>query len=408
MKKILLFFTALLMISAAYGGADVVVDSGIGVTQNEVSMALSSSGVLIAAYNDDPFISGPGLGVSYSTNGGVTWSSKQLNYPSAFTPPNADAFDPTAAADTLGNLYVAHISTDGNWTAGPVSGLYVHKSTNGGVTWSTPVQVSYDGAPSGSSDPNYRFNDRCQMTADTISTGSYKDNLYTAWIKDNGWNSPGPYSDIYFAYSTNQGASFTASAGTVNDNPWSGNPLTTGDMANMPVPAVAPNGDVYVSWLNYSVWTGGSGTIYLDKSTDGGVSWGTDTAVITINLPPLNLNSGTDARAKGAPVLAASTTTNNELYIVYAADPADPIDEADIYFIKSTNGGSTWSTPKKINDDATQNDQILPWIDVKPDGTIDIAWYDRRNDPFDLDWDVYFTSSSDGGSTFSPNVKISD
>ncbi|MBW2991731.1 hypothetical protein KY345_00755, partial [Candidatus Woesearchaeota archaeon] len=42
------------------------------------------------------------------------------------------------------------------------------------------------------------------------------------------------------------------------------------------------------------------------------------------------------------------------------------------------------------------------------DGTIDIAWYDRRNDPFDLDWDVYFTSSSDGGSTFSPNVKISD
>ena len=45
------------------------------------------------------------------------------------------------------------------------------------------------------------------------------------------------------------------------------------------------------------------------------------------------------------------------------------------------NGGTSWSSPITVNaDDATVNDNFLPWMDVKSDGTIDIVWYDRRND----------------------------
>ena len=79
----------------------------------------------LAAYNDHPYPGGPGLGVSYSNDGGTTWNPLQLPYPpDPYGGGNfLDAFDPTATADALGNLYVAHISTDYDWTNGPASGL---------------------------------------------------------------------------------------------------------------------------------------------------------------------------------------------------------------------------------------------------------------------------------------------
>lgn len=418
--------TLVISVTASGQGTDAVIDSG-PVNQNEISLALvpgtvaGQPQVLLAAYNDNPFAGGPGLGVSYSTDGGAVWTSQQLAYPTHSSGIQlVDAFDPTAAADTQGNIFVGHISSDSNWSAGPVSGLYVHKSTDGGVTWQTPVAVSENGSASGSPDPGYRFNDRCQLTTDKFSGSSNTDNVYASWIKDRGWNISQPFSDIYFAYSTNGGASFSMASGTSAAFPGRINDENVfHDMGNMPVPAVASDGTVYVSWMDYSVWAGGTGTIYLDKSTDGGATWGQDILVTAVDLPPLNLSPSSDnTRAKGAPVLKVSPSNPSELYLVYAEDPDRTLlpdgtifngpDDADIVFIKSTDGGTTWSSPISVNNDSTPNDQILPWMDVKPNGTIDIAWYDRRNDPLDLRWDVYVAKSTDGGVSFSPNLRMND
>jgi hypothetical protein len=181
-------------------------------------------------------------------------------------------------------------------------------------------------------------------------------------------------------------------------------------MGNMPVHDIAPDGTIYLLWIDYNVKTGGLGTLYLDKSTDGGVTWGNDNQVITVNLPNIYLNYGSDARAKGAAVLRVNPLNSQELYVVYAAD-ADTTnqDEADIWFISSPDGGSTWTNPLRVNDDNTPSDtsdQVLPWMETQGDGTIHIAWYDRRNDPMDLKWDIYYTNSNDGGQTFAVNQKI--
>lgn len=390
-----------------YMGSDVKVDPDItGILQNEISLeiipgATGNPSLLVAAYNDYPYIGGPGLGVSHSTNGGVNWTDTHILPPFNPLTGNAmdDAFDPTVTIDTLGNVFVGHISSDSLW----YSGMYVHKSTDGGASFLPPVTIALDLPPGPPPDPNFRFNDRCQITADIFSSSPYTDNIYVAWIKDRGFGMPRPTSDIYFSYSTDNGNTFSA---PVTINNWNN------DLANMPVPAVASDGTVYVSWMNYSVWTGGVGTIFLDKSTNGGVTWGTDINVTMVNLPPLSLSTGTgitDVTSKGAPVLKVSPTNPNELYITYAADPDGPgTDEADIFFIKSTNGGTTWSSQIRVNDDNTTNDQHLPWMDVKPDGTIDITWYDRRNDANDKLWDVYVTRSKDGGNTFSTNIQIND
>ena len=405
-----------LVSGAALAGIDVQIDPDPvqTVVQNEISLTIvhrpAQSDVLLAAYNDNPFPGGNGLGYSYSSDGGANWNSGQLVFP--INPYTGgfmqQAFDPAITSDTQGNAYIGHIA----WDALGYSGMFVRKSGDGGATWGAEVAVAVDLPATGVPDPNFRLNDRCQMAADTFGASPYTDNVYVAWIKDRG-NDPLslPYSDIYVSASSNLGGTFTA-AQRIND-------VGQGrDMGNMPVPAVASGGTVYVSWLDYNVRTGGQGTIYLDKSTDGGATWGADQFVALIDLPPLNVtgNDGAqDARAKGAPVLATSPTDPNKLYIVYAADPdiVDPNNEADIFLIRSADAGATWTSAVRVNDDATTNDQILPWVEVKPDGTIDIAWYDRRNDVAappngDLLWDIYITRSIDDGNSFAPNVSLND
>ncbi len=381
-------------------------DPNHSLVQNEISMALVPGNtvgvpaVLLAAYNDHPYPGGPGLGVSLSTDGGATWIPQQLPYPSnPLGIAYADMFDPTATADANGNIYVAHISSDYDWTNGPESGLYVHKSNDGGVSWYTPVTIAYDGKPSGSPDPNYRFNDRCQITCDLNPNSPNYNNLYIVWIKDRGWNNPLLESDIYFSSSTDGG--ITWSPNLILNQP-------IHNLGNMPIPTVAPDGTIYVCWMDYNVQTGGIGTIYLDMSNDGGITWlASDIMVTTVNLPPLNLNGGTDVLAKGAAVIDVSPFNSQELYITYAERIVGTADEADIHFIKSTDAGTTWTTtPLRVNDDATLNDQVLPWMDVKPNGIIDIAFYGRYDDG-DMNWRVVMASSTDGGNSFLPNVQLS-
>ena len=377
-------------------------DPGLDFVQNEISMDIEPlSGNLVLAYNDNPYPNGPGIGVSYSADQGQSWISQQLSIPvsSISGIQLVDAFDPTITSDASGNTFVAQISTDFNWGTGPVNGLYVHKSTDGGVNWNTPIAIDEEAAPTSSNDPNYRFNDRCQIIADKDPLSPYFNNIYIAWIKDRGWNQPNPDSDIYMSVSTDGGSTFST-ANQINH--------TLNSMGNMPTHTVTSNGDLYVLWMQYNVISGGIGVMLLDKSTDGGVTFGNDITVDSILLPPLQLNGGVEARAKGAAIIRSHPSNPNELYVVYAADP-DTLgnDEADIFFIKSTDGGNNWSSPPlQLNDDTTKNDQVLPWMEVNNNGVINVVWYDRRNDPFDLAWDVYTTTSIDGGTTFGVNTQI--
>jgi hypothetical protein len=388
-------------------GVDVQIEPDpMGLLQNEISLdlipgAAGSPSLLIAAYNDHPYVGGPGLGVSHSTDGGVSWNAVHILPP--LNPVTYlqmdDCFDPTITTDTLGNVFVGHISQDSQM----FSGMYVHKSTDGGSSFSSPVTVAFDFPPGPPPDPNFRFNDRCQITADKSPASPYLDNVYLTWIKDRGFMMPMPYSDIYFSLSNDNGATFSVPI-TINE--------IHHDLANMPTIAVANDGTIYICWMHYDVWTGGIGTIYMDVSTNGGVSWAADIFVTNVNLPPLALTTGaglTDVVSKGAPVIGVSPTNPTEVYITYAEDPdgAGP-DECDIYLIRSLDGGATWGTPVRVNDDSSVSDQHLPWLEVKPDGTIDIGWYDRRNDPGDKLWDVYIARSIDGGQTWSGNVQIND
>lgn len=100
--------------------------------------------------------------------------------------------------------------------------------------------------------------------------------------------------------------------------------------------------------------------------------------------------------------------------------------ELDVYYSSSQDGVS-WAEPKRLNDDPedTKYGQHYPQISMSPNGRLDVAWYDWREDPFPPSTvgngqtlslfsnrgkfaSVYLTSSRDGGATWTPNTRVND
>jgi hypothetical protein len=77
------------------------------------------------------------------------------------------------------------------------------------------------------------------------------------------------------------------------------------------------------------------------------------------------------------------------LCLAYADRGTNANDKADIFFVCSTNGGTNWTSPLRVNGVST-NDQWMPVLAVRPDGTqLFMAWYDRRGDTNNSLIDVY-------------------
>ena len=79
-----------------------------------------------------------------------------------------------------------------------------------------------------------------------------------------------------------------------------------------------------------------------------------------------------------------------------------------VMFAASKDGGDTWSSPIKVNDNRTATDQSNPAIAVDGHGVVGISWNDRRGDPTDRCYQLFFAASADGGATFSANRRIEE
>jgi hypothetical protein len=183
--------------------------------------------------------------------------------------------------------------------------------------------------------------------------------------------------------------------------------------ASAPMLVVAPDGTVY-GFSEESIGPMAEGEpnarMLMFKSTDGGRTW--ETSVFN--------EGGENAR----PPQPAVDPRRGDLYVVYGsggahASEGEPApDPQELYFTASEDAGETWSEPLQITDgEDTPADKFEPGISVAPNGRIDVAWHDFRNDPFgpgqigaffrgERYWDVYYTHSTDGGAAWAPNVRV--
>jgi hypothetical protein len=76
--------------------------------------------------------------------------------------------------------------------------------------------------------------------------------------------------------------------------------------------------------------------------------------------------------------------------------------------IAHSDDGRKWSRPVRVNDNGQPADNANPTIAVNQNGILGVAWNDRRNDPKNICFQIYFAASTDGGETFLPNVRLQD
>ena len=332
-------------------------------------------------------------GYYYSEDGGYSWDGEdELPDIGFYTSDPAVAFDGNNVGNPNGysNGYFNYLEF-----VGLTYQLKVKKSTDGGATWSASVQIP----SAGDADKNH-------MTSDPTG-GLYANNLYVGYTDFAFF----PGSPIKVSRSTNGGTSFTT---PVNISLGTTSLFSQG--ANL---AVGPTGDVYSVWAIYDDWDGGQTdeeAIGFAKSTNGGATWQSPVRILEIqgirSWWTHKNSEGNPIRVNGFPVMAVDRSGglfHGHIYVVWANKGAGS-DLADIHMSKSTNGGTTWSAPIRVNNDNTTYDQWMPWITVSPLGRITVTFYDSRSDispPVNQLTETWIAQSTNGGQTFE-NLRVGD
>jgi hypothetical protein len=323
----------------------------------------------------------------YTTDGGQTWTLVSLG-PAQDGLPVGTRFDPTVAFAEDGNVYVAY-----GVIGGGTRTLVVARSTDGGVNYGLFTVISTD------------------LTLDKwiINTGPdpilpNQSNVYLAYRIG-----PAGNVDVRLASSYDQGVTFPVDR-LIND---------AGTLNTFGMPAVGPNGEVYVVWDNQTN-APASSSIMVDLSLDGGNTFnalGADvlvstSAVARFNPIRYNIPAQPDRGVLAVPSIAADRSGgqfNGRVYVAYTDVGAGGFNDTDVMLRFSDDQGLNWSAPTLVNDDGGANSQFLPWLDVdQTSGQVVTTWYDARNDQNNQLVETFIGFSADGGVSFQPNILVSD
>jgi subtilisin-like proprotein convertase family protein len=326
-------------------------------TQSETSVAAIGSKAVIAFNDSGSNVGGQShfTGYAFTSTGGLGWTDAGTLPASAA----GDAGDPVLAADTGTGAF--YLSTLGFNTDDVIQ---VFKSTDGGQTWGAPV----NGVP-GFANPSM---DKEWMAVDNF-VGTGRHNIYLC-----ATNFGVPTPEIRLTSSVDGGATFGPSGGTL---------ISSGGQGCYV--AVGPDHSVYVFYYRGTGagGQGGDNKLFVRKSTDQGASFAPEVQVADLNTTTVNGGLGLNGgfRSNSFPH-AAINPVSGHIVVVYNDDPslANTADNGDIYYTRSTNGGSTWSAPIRVNDIAIR-DQYMPTVAISTDGTrIVFGYYSRDHDTSNL------------------------
>jgi hypothetical protein len=395
-------FIKKLLMPLAFGAADVNLITGTetspNITQSETFTTANPDNPdqIMVAYNDSRGRNFNPInisGASISTDGGTTFT--RLTKANGQSP-----FD-----NTFGDPVVLYHKPSGNWVtvwldaACGGQGLGGYKST----TPADPNSWTHFCAHNNSSD------DRESGFADNTSSSPFFGRLYVSW---NDFNVGG--GALFATFSTDAGATWHSPITVSNTGTFIRDVQITGDKVT---------GDVYVAGMD----EGGGGLAGLRsnkifRSTDGGNTW-TNTytgptfaapgrADCTANPYFVCMYGPNSWRHMGWGQPAAY---NHVVGLVYAQHGAGA-DPGDVYYIRSTDSGVTFSAPFKLNTDSTTRLQWQPNLSVSDAGTLFSVWYDEREtanactvgSPASPCYRMWARKSNDGGVTWLADDMFSD
>lgn len=366
-------------------------DTSNAYSESDISINPANPLEIVAASNFNS--ANANLTTYYSNDGGVTWTQSSL--PSAGSDDRQS--DPAVGWTSDGKMWALAIGIDDSTNVLTVRSF----SSKDGINW------SYDSPVSGTQ----TFTDKPMLWVDRWS--HYKDNMYAIWHLNavayvSVRQGPGGAWGTPLAVSSSE-TTFTADGGDIKAN---------------------ADGDVFAFWPD-----AGGQTLRVAKSIDGGNSF------TALGATPVEIASTFGSFTIKVPAQAARSTGSGTIgtliYITGGAysgagqdlvfacwhdldgdancnAPGDaPVSNVSspcktrIWFARSINGGISWETPVKINDQASLNDQFFPRLVVDDaTGNLMVVYYDTVNDPNRLKTDIWMQFSQDGGQTWSGALQV--
>lgn len=310
--------------------------------------------------------------------------------------------DPASGSKTGEGVLPDGGLNDWFWTC---SSMYVLVSEDGGETWPIVREVAFG--------PRLEH-DKQWMSVAPDGT------VLLCWDRD-------PTYQLFFlapgdnpAEQLEQPGYMVCSVSTDKGRTWSD--VTDVNPPADPVTGMGGTWDGYLPWVDWTAdntaWLAAldsAGNVIVSSSPDG-LSWSEPTVVGNYTNPPPSGAYGWPAlegsvfRTFALPSLAIDRSDGphgGNLYVTWMDHSGD---DAEVLMTVSRDGGATWTEPVRVHDDARDSgvDQFMPMVSVGPDGTVDVAWWDRRDDPDNHLFDLYYTYSLDGGRTWAENLRVSE
>jgi hypothetical protein len=317
------------------------------------------------------------VGFATSTNGGVTWVHGDLpgltvNYKGGTY---GAAADPSVAYDSKhGQWMISTLPLVGTSSGQQFIGDVAVSLSTDGLHWGSPINID-----------KTHLDDKNWTVCDNTATSPYYGNCYTEWDQAYGTG------DVLMSVSSNGGQTWSAGLASSDH---------AGGLGGEP--QVQPNGTVIVPFQG--------GGIDVFSSTNGGKSWGKSQQIASINS---HLDGG---GIRNPDLPSASIDGAGNVYVVWS-DCRFRKNCAENDIVMSTSAdGKTWSAVTRIPIDPTTStvDHFLPGIGVDPTTsgstahvTIVYYYYPVSNcSSTTCQLEVGFTTSTDGGATWTAGVKL--
>ena len=301
-------------------------------------------------------------GWSYTTDAGLTWRFPGVLEPGVFRS------DPVLNCDETGRFFYLSLLQsfcDDIW-----------RSLNGGQSY---TRLPAEGGAQGG--------DKQWFTVD--KTNGIGHGFQYQW-----WSPAAACSSGLFNRSTDGGVTW-------------GTPVNVPNNARWGTLDVATNGNLFIGGNN------GGGSFWCIRSSNaqnGGQTPAFDQTV-TVNmggsLVSGAINPGGLTGQQFLVIDRSGGPTNNNIYMIASVRPSTYTNGTDVKFVRSTNGGTSFSAPVRVNDDATTNKwHWFGTFSVAPNGRLDAVWLDTRNDAGNLNSQLFYSYSIDSGVTWSANVAV--
>ncbi len=373
---------------ATYDSPDIpVTETNTLQSENSVFSDPENGLNLLNSNNSHP---APYIGTQYgadalqSTDGGSSWEG---------TIQGAGGYnfgDPSTAISRTGRLYVGYIFSGG--------GQGISYSDDAGLSWHKRAVAA---APAGLG----TILDKNHLWIDNSLTSTYSNNMYDGWTSIGGSTNSG---QVQVSRSMDGGMAWQYPVTISNE-------IQAGSHNQGINIQTGPLGEVYAVWAVYDSWPADEKALGFARSLDGGHTW-EPSKRIADNIKGIRTQGVNKLmRVNSFPCMTVDISNGPDRGSIYVAwtnrgEPGiNTGTGVDVYMIKSTDKGISWSIPQKVNQDAADQgkEHFFPWITCDPDnGNLAAVFYDDRN-VGDIMCEAWVAVSKNGGISWQ-DFRVSD